>query len=502
MTKRGWWVAVLLVALSAPLFGAPAIAQDPAAGVVARGDSVTIRLVDADLRSVVQVLSRYLDRPVVFGSIGAARVTIETPRPVATSEIARLLRGTIESQGYELVADTAAGLYRVRQKEPPRPAAPAAETRSTGAAQGVQLFVLRLHHARAADVAAIVNALYGRGSALGERASERGQPLSRELGQNLVPPAGVAAAPDAVPAVAGRQASFVGEVTIVPDARANSLLIRATQADYELVSAAVRELDVRPLQVLITVTIAEVRKDRSFSLGVSASAPETPIGRGNGTVRGSTTGGGAADVVIDLFNLGRHDIDLQLRAAAARGDVRILSRPIVIAANNEEAEINVGSQRPFVQVARVLPTDNTARDQVVQYRDVGTRLTVRPTISTDGYVMLRVLQEVNQATEESSGLSGVEAPVISTRSVQTQLLIRDRQTVVLGGLTDKQRDVSQGGVPVLSAIPLLGAAFGRASRRTTETELYLFITPQVIRDDAEAEELSKPLKERSQRQQP
>jgi general secretion pathway protein D len=96
----------------------------------------------------------------------------------------------------------------------------------------------------------------------------------------------------------------------------------------------------------------------------------------------------------------------------------------------------------------------------------------------------------------------VDAPVISTRSVQTQLLIKDRQTVILGGLSDRQKDHSQGGVPVLSSIPWIGGLFGRVNRTSTETELYLFITPQVIRDDAEAEEVTKPIKERSEEQKP
>jgi type II/III secretion system protein len=93
---------------------------------------------------------------------------------------------------------------------------------------------------------------------------------------------------------------------------------------------------------------------------------------------------------------------------------------------------------------RVLPTDNTARDQVVQYKDVGTRLRVLPTISTDGQVMLRAIQEINAATTETA----FDAPIISTRSVETRLLINDRQTVVLGGLFDRQREATLGGVPV------------------------------------------------------
>jgi len=107
-------------------------------------------------------------------------------------------------------------------------------------------------------------------------------------------------------------------------------------------------------------------------------------------------------------------------------------------------------------------------------------------------VTLEVTQEVNSATAETA----FDAPVISTRSVSTQLLIKDGQTIVLGGLTDRQRDRNQGGVPVLSSIPLIGGLFGRASRRTTETELFLFLTPRVIRSDEEATNLTEPLNKR------
>ena len=109
-----------------------------------------------------------------------------------------------------------------------------------------------------------------------------------------------------------------------------------------------------------------------------------------------------------------------------------------------------------------LPTDNTARDQVVQYEDVGTKLTVLPTISPDGYVGLEVSQEVNDATSEVA----FDAPVISTRSVQTTLLIKDGETVALGGLTDTQREVSQGGCRFSPAFrSWAGSLAMRAGRR-------------------------------------
>ena len=148
----------------------------------------------------------------------------------------------------------------------------------------------------------------------------------------------------------------------------------------------------------------------------------------------------------------------------------------------------VGSQRPFVQVSRSLPTETPTRDQVVQYRDVGTRLTIRPTINQDGYVSLVVQQEVNAATSEVQ----FDAPVISTREAVTQVLVKDGQTIVLGGLRDQQRERTQSGIPILSGIPIIGGLFGSADRRKTETELYLFLTPRILKTDADADSVTAP----------
>jgi general secretion pathway protein D len=201
-------------------------------------------------------------------------------------------------------------------------------------------------------------------------------------------------------------------------------------------------------------------------------------------VFGTTSGlGGLGDFALRVMHVGGADLNLTLSAAANHGDVTVVSRPVVLTANNEAAQVMVGDQRPFVQLQRTLPTDNGVRDQVVQYKDVGTQLDVRPTISADGYVMLEVTQQVNDASDAESGVAG--APVISTRSVQTHLLVKDGQTAVLGGLAGHQRTSSRGGVPVLSRLPLLGWVFGRTHRTTAETELFIFLTPRVLRDDAE-----------------
>lgn len=463
-------------------------------------DTVSIHLVDVDVRTVIQALSQYLDRPVVFGPIGNSKVTLQTPHAIRIAEVLPLLKATLQSENLEIVSDSG-GPYRILQKAAalPAPGLTSARGPPTG---DTRLYVIRLSHARASDVAATVNALYGRASAFGEigsRASTLSQQLSQQRQssfdamtvQQQPMPSGLIGGAVAT----GHSATLSGETTIVPDASTNALLIRANPNDFDLIAAAVKELDVRPLEALIEVLVVEVTRDRSLELGVDVNLPGAHLpGYPNTTYDGHSTGIATSDVGLHVVGIGGDpDLEATIRAAASKGEVTIVSRPTVIAANNEEAQILVGSQQPFVQVSRVLPTDGASTDQVVQYKDVGTKLSVRPTISADGYVTLQVSQEVSAATDQTQ----FNAPVISTRSVQTQLLLKDGQTVVIGGLTDKQHESTQGGLPILSRIPIIGALFGHVSRSSSETELFLFITPHVIRTDDDADQLTKPLQKRA-----
>jgi general secretion pathway protein D len=480
-------VALPLVACVCLAPGRAIAAQDTSA-VRFRNDSIVVRFIDTDIRAVIQTIGQYLPKPVLVGPIQAVRVTLETPGPVDRARLLALLRGVVESQNLEFQEDSA--FYRVGTRGPSeqRPARPA----SAADSGPVQLFVIRLRHARASDVAATVNQLFGSGAFSGQAGLSAGT-LSDELRRNVVPSAGGQGQP-AQPAV--RQSSLAGSVTIVPDELTNSLLLRASERDFAVIKEAVDQLDIRPLQVLIEVLIVEARQDRSFSFGADLFVPPQSIDKGNGTAGGQTTGGGLGDLVIRLMDLGRANIDATLRAAASRGDVEIVSRPVLLASNNQEARFLVGSQRPFVQVSRSLPTETPTRDQVIQYRDVGTKLTVRPTINQDGYVSLLIQQEINQATSEVQ----FDAPIISTREAVTRVLVKNGQTIVIGGLRDQQKDVSHSGVPILSGIPVIGGLFGGVNRKSNRTELYLFLTPRILKTDADADSVTMPRLQRSGQQ--
>jgi general secretion pathway protein D len=458
--------AVALILVAAPcLLRAQEVVPGPA-------DSVRFRFIEADLRAVASSLAPYLSKPLLQSGVPGNRVSLEAPHLVPRTTVAVMLRGLAAANGLELIEDSLTFTLRPRGQDPTAGGAGAA-----GQEGPVQLHVIRLRHAQAADIANTVNMLYGRG---GSEFAGRGGIARSSLSDQLRASAGPAPTPVATAAANGG-ATLTGEVTIVPDEVTNSLLIRASGADFALITSAVDQLDIRPLQVLIEVLIVEARTDRGFSLGADLAVPQQSIG--DGTAGGQTAGGGLGDLVVRLMDLGRGDVDAVIRAAQNRGAVEILSRPVIIAANNTEATFMVGSQRPFPTLKRSHATDDGVVDVVFDYRDVGTRLTVLPTINHDGYVALEILQEINSADAAAEG----ELPIISSREAHTQVLVKDGQTIVLGGLRDRQRERSQRGVPILSQIPILGGLFGGASRTTTESELFLFLTPRILRTDADVE---------------
>jgi general secretion pathway protein D len=276
-------------------------------------------------------------------------------------------------------------------------------------------------------------------------------------------------------------ATFHAPIQIVSDETTNSLVVHAIESDYEIVRQAIEALDLRPRQVLIEMLIAEVRHSSDLELGIAARATRDndPSANAGPPIASSST----ADLILRLTANATFDINVALHALQSHGDVRIISRPVLLAQNNQEAKILVGSQRPFVQVFRSLPTEAAIRDQVVQYKDVGTSLTILPTINADGYVDLQLAQEVSTATTEVQ----FGAPVISTRETSTHLLVRNGQTAVLGGLVDRTQETSRTGLPFLAAIPLAGHLFGSAVATRATTELFLFLTPHIIENDTDVD---------------
>ena len=200
-----------------------------------------------------------------------------------------------------------------------------------------------------------------------------------------------------------------------------------------------------------------------------------------------------------MTRLGKVDVRAVLRAIASNSTVNVLSTPEILAVNNREARILVGSKVPFIASTRL--GNDVAIDRAVQYQDVGTQLTLIPTINDDGYVSVQLLQEVSSLSNQTVQ-AALNAPVITTREASTRAIVRDGQTVVIGGLIGTSTELVASGVPFLKDIPGLGYLFRRQSTAKSRTELAIFITPYIVRTDAEADALFERARERTRDPEP
>jgi general secretion pathway protein D len=361
---------------------------------------------------------------------------------------------------------------------------------------GLRTYVVPLKYASAEDLALSLGQLFGivvggsRSGSLADRSLSRSLDAFRDreaeafrLRQTepvqIVPPDTLSG-------------GLVGSTTVVPDAPTNSLLIRTAPPNFPLLRETIEALDTRPPQVLFEVTVAEITLGQGQDFGVDWSV----VGD-NATVRLGTPAEIDSltpidDFVVRVVTVDRANVRALLRAVASTSNVRVLSTPEIMAANNREARIVVGSRIPFVASTRL---GDFALDRSVQYEDVGTTLTIIPTINQDDYVTVQILQEVNTLTNQVIA-AALDAPVIATREASTRAIIRDGQTVVIGGLIGDARDYLESGIPFLKDIPLLGNLFKRRSEVRTRTELAIFVTPYIVRSDQDADFIRERIRSR------
>jgi type II secretion system protein D len=453
----------------------------------AQEESVSFDFQETDIRAVITALAEAGRLNVVFSGLPSRPVTLRTSQPVPRRTVRTLLKSLLDAHGLRMIEEE--GVIRVTTAQDAPPQSPPVPTPAQQTAQRQQdsarLYVYRVKHSQAPRLAASIQALFGLGYS-GYSGGLNRSLLSDQLRGQRIPlgyPQQQPIPGQPTPG-AGRpsQDQAVGELQIVADELANALLVRARPSAWAVIQEAIQVLDIRPLQVLLEALIVEVRSTDLFDLGLAVRTPEQQIPSTGVKVEGQLGAATAGDLVLKVMEIGGVSAEVVISAISSKANVNVVSRPVILAQNNLEARILIGSQRPFIQVVRALPTDAAVRDQVVQYRDVGTSLSILPTINEDGYVSMQLVQEVSNATTETQ----FGAPVISTREASTNLLVRDGQTAVIGGLIDQQSDRARGGVPVLKNIPLLGWLFGSTRRSKVRTELFLFITPHVIRTDDDA----------------
>ncbi|MBW2004457.1 MAG: type II secretion system secretin GspD [Deltaproteobacteria bacterium] len=312
-------------------------------------------------------------------------------------------------------------------------------------------------------------------------------------------------------AAKGRAPVISKEVQIVADKATNSLVIKAKKHDYLVIEDIIKKLDIPRRMVYIEALIMEVNVDKEFRLGVEWLGMQdfTYHGRKGGYFAGSGGAGGVGDysgikglaggtlpsgfslgVVGEAITIGNvvfPNVAAILQAYQKDSDVNILSTPQILTTDNEEAEIKVGENVPYI-------TKDATGDQTYQtyeYKDVGVTLKITPQINQERFVRLKIFQEnitLKKGAEEYR-------PTTLKRSAETTVIVKDKNTVVIGGIIGESTERGAYHVPCLGDIPCLGSLFKSKSRSQNKTNLFIFLTPHIIENPIEARKIYDEKKE-------
>lgn len=290
------------------------------------------------------------------------------------------------------------------------------------------------------------------------------------------------------------------EVTVVGDEASNKLVISTSPRYMESVLKIVEELDQTPPQVMIQVLLAEVSVDSSEQWGMDVNFG--PFG-GEGYRIGSTAQGVGVATALGVPNLSvtSADFGVLIRALELQGKLEILSNPQVLANNNKEATIKVVEDIGLAgQTQRGFGSDTIV--STVERKDVGITLKVTPSISADGFVRMEIAPEISSLTQRTTQINRDQtAPIITKRTVDTVVTVKDGQSVVIGGLLQSSDERRRSKVPFLGDIPILGLPFRTKQNTQTKTELLVILTPRVIPSDGvNADDLVRDVTEQSVQQ--
>jgi general secretion pathway protein D len=277
-------------------------------------------------------------------------------------------------------------------------------------------------------------------------------------------------------------------VSIVADEPTNSLLIRANPRDYRQLLTTINQLDSAPLQVMINAVIAQVVLTDDKSFGVDWSRV---LENADGTLTRVSTnflptaGQDGSSLGGLLFNRafldGAARVEATLEAIAINNDVRLLARPSLSVINNQEGLIRIGAEVP-VQLGETVGVGGTATTNI-QYRPTGIELQITPRINDDGVVNLTIRQELSSV----SGTSGVnQNPIFQNQEIETTVIVRDGENVILGGLIQESNDRLNSGVPFLNQVPVLGNLFSYQQDNNERTELFIVLRPEIVNVNQQA----------------
>jgi general secretion pathway protein D len=334
--------------------------------------------------------------------------------------------------------------------------------------------------------------------------------------------------PAGAPGAAATPFEAAGGITITSDKASNALVVVASPADYQNLSQIIRQLDKRRKQVYVEAMIIEASMDKLRNLGVQWRATATkggsPIAIGGfGTIdqtafqnilqglQGATLGGIGNFLTVPITTIDSSgqpvQQNLQIPGFAAlfnlndfRDTVNVLSTPQILTSDNKEAEILVGENVPFIsqsQTTSALGSSTSGTSTLpgivnsIVRQDVGIILKITPQITEGDNVKLDIYQEISQVKNQPDALTISVGPTITKRSTKTSVVVKDNQTVVIGGLMQENDEETVTKMPVLGDIPLLGWIFKTKNTTKNKTNLIVFLNPHIIKEADRLAEITR-----------
>ncbi len=282
--------------------------------------------------------------------------------------------------------------------------------------------------------------------------------------------------------------------SVTADPRTNSVIMYADDAEYQSLLAIVRQLDVTPPQVLIEATVAEVQLNDQLQFGVQWYLQSLPAVAG-GFLSGSGPVSGSNPIPptfpgLNLTYLGAN-VQVALNALSTVTEVQLLATPRMLVLANDTATLQVGSSVPIITSSSSGIQANSLVVNSVEYRDTGVTLTVTPRVGAKGEIYIDVQQEVSDVAATTT--SDIDSPTIEQRKFHTQVAVESGQVIAIGGLIQTNRTKTDSGVPGLSQIPLLGAAFRQRESTRKRDELVVFLKSTLVRSRSEADAITDDL---------
>lgn len=368
--------------------------------------------------------------------------------------------------------------------------------------EGSRLYVYEVKYVKATDLAEQLGTVYGNVSSTSSSGPSLMPGLEPvEVRTTDMPPADAPIQNNTGPAVTDQTLSIGGgEVGISAVEESNSLLVRASPAQWESIRRAIDRLDIMPLQVQVEAQVVEVKLTGELSYGVSwffgnAIAPAADQAASQAANDWHNIGSAIQSTANSFTFLGP-SAKVIINALDTVSDLRILSAPSVLVRNNVEADFNSGQQIPVASTI-INNNGNTNNDNTysqVQFRQTGVSLKVKPRISSNGMVFMEITQDVSSPSPDGPEIGGNIS--VDNNKLHTEVAVMSGETIAIAGLIKTEQGRGSGGIPYLSRIPVIGALFGTKVVRDNRQEILVLITPTVIRNPLEARRVTDEYSER------